>query len=201
MISRTMTFQKYLILILISLLCTAQSQANDQEKPLFRSTLSGSYALGAQVYNSNFLFRPGYAIDYTHSYKLSKYVNAGLGASYMQLDDEHFFPIYANILALRSKNDVDKFVHCNVGYALAHSKAINAMDDYDLRGGVFFRFGLGRTFPINPKVALSTELSYVYQNARLDYQTYNTTSYTESLDYSFFQLSLGFVFNYRSYAH
>ncbi len=165
--------------------------------PHFRSELSGSYAFGAQVYNSNFLFRPGYAINYTHNYKLNKHINAGMGVSYMRLDDENFTPIYVNFLALRTKKDSEKYIRTQIGYALAHSKAINRLEDYNLKGGVYFKCGVGRTFPINDKIGLSTELSYKYQNARLDYQSYNSTTYTESLDYSFFEFSLGIVLNYR----
>jgi len=194
-----MSIHKFIILpFLLSLIGIVGTTAQ-KVPPRFKSELSGSYALGAQVYNSNFLFRPAYAIHYTHNYKLNRYINCGLGTSYMQLDDENFFPLYANILALKSKKDVDKFVRCNFGYALAHSKAINQLENYEMHGGVFFRFGFGRTYPINDKVALSTELSYLYQNAQLKQQSYTATTYTESLDYSFLQLSLGLVLNYRPY--
>lgn len=192
---------KFFLVLISTVLLSFVTLAAQESSASFRSELSASYALGAQVYNSNFLFRPGYALSFTHSYKLNKYVNCGLGSGYMQLDDEHFVPFYANLLAIKSKGDVENYIRCNVGYAMAYSKAITRMEDYDLRGGVFFKFGLGHTFPVNEKVALATELSYVYQNARLDYETYNSTTYTESLDYSFFELSIGFVFNYSKDEH
>lgn len=186
-------------LVLTLCFCISTLALSQTSTPRFRSELTGAYLLGFEVYNSNFLFRPGHTVNFAHSYKINKYVNCGLGAGVMKLDDENFYPLYANVLALRSKKSVDKFVRCNVGYSLAHSKVISKMDNYDLRGGGFFKFGVGRTYPLNKTLALSTEFSYLHQNAKLDFTNYNSVVYSEVLNYSFFQLSLGLVFNYRPY--
>ena len=191
-----MRFAKLLIITLILSFSFSPLMADDYSCK-FRSELSGTYALGAQVYNSNFLSRPGLSFNYAHSYKLNRNLNCGLGGGYMQLEDEQFIPIYANLLAFTStKDEIEKYVRCNIGYAFASSKAMDMMDNYDMRGGMFLRFGYGHAFPVNGSLAISTEFSYLYQNAKLDYKAPYSTSSTEMLNYSFLQLTLGFVINY-----
>ena len=154
-----------------------------------------SYILGMQVYNDNFLYNPGLSVQITHGIKVSKDVGIGLGTGYMKLTKERFIPIYLEAFGQKKNKHNAPFVKFQAGYSIGWNSSTNSNSNYEMKGGVYFNAGIGRKIEINNNYALLFSGSYCHQFAKMEYEIFESRTYTEPLNYDMLWISVGLLLN------
>lgn len=156
-------------------------------------TITVSYVVGAQLYNDNFLYNPGFMIQAAAGKQINKDLSAGVGFGYMPLEGEQFAPVFAEITGYRKKKQRTSFIRYQMGYAVGWSHAHSQSELYDLNGGPFLNFGTGRQIAVNDKYSMFFQLSFCHQFAELSYTLFGNQEFTDRLNYDMLHLSLGFI--------
>ena len=181
---------------IILLICSVQLWANNEQPKLLKGTyqrIDASYVFGAQLYNDNFLYNPGYSFQLTHGFKVHDDVNLGLGTGYLSLENERFIPFHFEVLGYKKKKKNAPFVKFQLGYSIGWNQATTSMDGYKMRGGVYFNAGLGRRIELNDKFSVLFHWSYVHQSASMEYEVFGGYEYEEELNYDMILLSVGIL--------
>jgi len=187
---------KWILLILIALVATNSSMGQETEKKKFTvdyTTVNAFYVAGGQFYNNTLLFSPGYGAKISAGKKIHKDIDVGMGAGFIALNKEHFYPAFIEIQSYKSKKDNTPYVKFQVGYAVAQYTDNTLANDYDLQGGVSFCATLGRRVRLNDTFTVLFDISYGHQTAKLNYRAHNEIAYEDKLDYEMFMLALGLV--------
>lgn len=188
---------KYIILFLFVLQCTMWNDAWSQagkESP-FTSRLNVSYQLGGQFYNDHFIYNPGFSIQYTQSYKLTKSLEAGIGTGYYHLLDESFVPFYLEFLGYKKHRNNSPLIRFQLGGTTAWYRSNNYPSDYSLSGRVFFSAGMGRRIQINERYSALFQWSLCHISAIVGYQIFDDMDYSSLASYDMLQLSFGIMRN------
>ena len=80
-----------------------------------------------------------------------------------------------------------------MGYSIAWDKDFESYDNYDYRGGLLFGMGIGRMFEIKDKYKILLGISLNHQFVRIDYNTFDSTYYTENINYDLLALQIGIM--------
>ncbi|MCK9561443.1 MAG: hypothetical protein M0R02_01850 [Bacteroidales bacterium] len=186
---------KYSYLLLVFFCCfTVRSVAQDSlVKETINARLSASYIIGAQVYNDNVLYNPGYTFSIAAYKPHSPYLNYGIGSSMFILQTERFIPFYVDIISYKNEKSNSNFIQAQCGYSHAWSKHRTLMPNYTLKGGVYISIGTGRKVAISNTVSLLLHWAYVHQFATMKYTVFGDNSYTETLNYDMFSLSISIL--------
>jgi len=190
---------KKLTLLPLLLLFFLDMQAQEEkinETPLnLYKSITASYAYGVQIYNDNMIYNPGYSFQLSVGNRVSKDVSLGFGAGYMSFGEEHFVPIFAEIIGSKTKKKNTRFFKIQGGYSLGWNETINNNDNYDLNGGIYFNAGVGQRIKVNNAYSLMLQLSLCHQFAEMEYSIFGEEQYTETVNYDMLQISVGFLFH------
>lgn len=188
---------KYIILFLFALQCTSWNNAWSQagkESP-FTSRLNASYQFGGQLYNDHFIYNPGFSIQYTQSYKLTKSLEAGIGTGYYHLVDESFVPFYLEVVGYKKHRNNSPLIRFQLGGTTAWYRGNDYPSDYSLSGRVFFSAGMGRKIQINERYSTLFQWSLCHISAIVGYQIFDDMDYKSLASYDMLQLSFGLMRN------
>lgn len=181
-----------LLLSIISLPILAnQDEVNDSVKTYQR--LDATYVFGGQVYKNNFVYKPGFSLQVSHGFVVNESVNVGAGLGYVNLKDEHFLPVFIEVLGSRKRKQTSPTIKMQIGYAPGWDTGGMKPEGYHFRGGMYISAGLGRKIPVGPNYSLYFHWSYRHQFARSDYKVFGGQKYTEDLNYDMFVISLGLI--------
>jgi hypothetical protein len=155
--------------------------------------LDASYIVGAQVYNNNFIYNPGYGFQVSYGINFNESVGIGLGTGYSSLQDEHFVPFFIEALGSRKKKTGSSVIMMQLGYALGWYSGDVPSQGYDFGGGMFIDAGLGRKITISKEYALYFHWSYRHQFAKMEYEVFGGQAYSEGINYDMIVISLGLI--------
>jgi len=154
---------------------------------------SSSYIIGAQVYNDNFLYNPGFSFSVAAYKPHSEYLHYGIGGSMLVLQTERFFPIYVDVISYKNEKSNSNFIQAQLGYSHAWNSSQITMPNFDLKGGVYLSLGTGRKVAISNSVSLLFHWAYIHQFATMKYTVFGVNPYSETLNFDMFSLSVTFL--------
>lgn len=194
-----MKYLKFNLLLLVILLIAeegvlAQQSDHKSLKELgFYQTVEASYVIGAQVFNDNFVYNPGYSFSTSYGKKLNHSVGIGLGIASRTFEDESFLPIYGEIIGYKKNKANTPFIRMQMGYALGWDNRSSQAEGYEFSGGVFLGAGMGRKIRLNDNFSIMLSWAYQHQFAKMEYEIYSTTNYSEILNYDMITISVGLI--------
>ena len=152
-----------------------------------------SYCIGGQVYNDNFIYKPGISVQYSYGLKLNEVVGVGLGLGFQSFQHEQFLPLYLEVMGYKKKKKNTPVLEMQFGYAPCWYSGSMNLKNYEYHGGVFFNAGVGSKFHVNGPFSVIFHISYRHQFARLEYEIFETDTYSELLNYDMIVLSLSLI--------
>lgn len=190
--------QKRIIYILIVLFSQgafafSQEQSDPDGNGHLTSRLDLSYMFGGQFYNDHFVYDPGFGVQFTLNYKVTKSFEAGLGTGYISLMNENFIPIYAEAFAYKKNSRNSPVIRFQLGGAVSWFNTANYPSDYSMNGGVFFSAGMGRKIPLNHRYSILFHWSITHISARVNYQIFGSNDFSSLAHYDMLQLSFGVI--------
>jgi hypothetical protein len=185
-------FEVVLMLFLISIPLQAKDEDSTYRHPKY-ARVETSYVFGGQVYNLKLMYDPGFAIQASYGLMLNGQVGLGLGTGYMQLMDERFLPVYAEVVGYLKDKPGTPVIRMQLGYSAGWYKGDMSMEGYEFHGGMCFDAGLGRKITINDKYAVIFQCSYRHQFAKMEYEVYGGREYKSAMNYDMLLFTLGFV--------
>lgn len=195
--SRTGAFIGIFLMIFVFNETMASKKLPDETKSekgfISYQSLSIGGIIGGQVYNDNFIYNPGFSVNYSLGTHIHKDVAVGLGTGYVGLSNEIFVPAYIELLANKKNKANTPFIRFQAGYAAGASTADN--ENFELNGGAYFSAGMGRKIQLNNNCALLLHWSYYHQFAELEYEVFGGNEYDEVVNYDMLQISVGIIFN------
>ncbi len=171
------------------------SQENDSTKELYRlrTRLDVSYLFGGQLYNDNFIYNPGYNIQFTNSLQLHKDFEVGIGTGYTSLVNERFVPIYIETLGYKKNKKNSPFIKFQVGYSFGWNNNTSSLQNYKMKGGIYFNAGVGRKIELNERYSVLFHWGYCHQFASLEYNIFEGREYSESVSFDMLQITFGLI--------
>ncbi len=183
-----------LIFILIGFVFSNQCMSQSDEDTFNKYfKINSSYVFGGQIYNDDFLYNPGYTIQLSHGYNVSKGIFLGLGSGFINLKDHQFVPVFIEITGDKKKKSNTPFIKFQGGYSFAFDKSAIELKNYDLSGGIYVNMGLGHRIELNDSFSLLFECSYCHQASKMEYQLFNDNNYTQAMNYDYIMLSVGLI--------
>lgn len=179
-------------LLFLSTAIFAQIETNTPKRDYYQN-FDASYIIGAQVFNDNFIYNPGYAFTLSYGTFANKNVGVGLGMGYKAFETESFLPIYAEILGFKKSKSNTPLIKMQVGYSYGWSTNESNLDGYSFDGGLFIAAGVGRKIALNDNFSVMLHWSYQHQFAKMNYSIFNSKGYTETLNYDMIVISLGLI--------
>ncbi|MFO7868273.1 MAG: hypothetical protein R6U95_03120 [Bacteroidales bacterium] len=184
----------FLIFLFLSVHIYAQKHKQDTTNNIkLNTSVSAGYIIGAQVYNDNFLYNPGWMYSIETYIPFSSDLNVGGGISFLQLQNERFIPVYIDLISYRDKKKTSHYIHARCGYSYGWNTSIAPMDDYTFNGGTFLSIGTGKKIHINKSFSMMIEWAYMHQFAKMTYTIYSSQTYNEVLNYDMFNVSLSLI--------
>lgn len=181
-------------MLILSANTFAQIETNGPKREYYQS-FDGAYIIGAQVFNDNFIYNPGYSFTLSYGTFANKNLGVGLGIGYKSFETESFVPIYGEILGYKKNKSNAPFIKMQLGYSHGWHTNQSNLEGYDFKGGLFISAGMGRKIEINDKLSVMLHWSYQHQFAKMEYNIFNSTGYTETLNYDMIVISLGLLRN------
>lgn len=160
------------------------------ESPVYYQRVDLSYITGAQVYNDNFVYDPGFSFQLTQGFLLKPDVGFGIGMGYMQLQNENFIPLYIEAIGFKKKKRNTPMIKFQLGYSYGWNNQSSSYASYDFFGGPFILAGLGRKIDLNSGYSIIFNWSYSHQFGRLEYEIYGGQEYTENMNYDMINLTI-----------
>lgn len=189
--------QKIIVSILILVCLSVNSgivsaQKNEDALSAYQR-VEGSYIIGAQVYNDNFLYNPGASLTFSYGASINKYASIGIGSGYQAFDDEKFIPLYMDVIGLKKGKKNIPYLNMQVGYSIGWADSYNGIESYDYQGGIYVNAGIGRKILLNDKISLLIQCAYRHQSARMELKTSDANNYNQNLNYDMIVFTLGIM--------
>lgn len=186
-------FTGFLLFLALSVPVLAQKEAKKQEKSKnsFYHTLELGGIFGGQLRNEVLVLATGVSAQYTANFQISKRVFYGFGAGYDQLETARFLPLFADFKGIIKSKKNANFLSMKMGYALGWDQNTQNYINYKFRGGLFFNPSLGRRFEVNEKMIFLMSIGFKHQFARLQYDTFENTTYDENINYELVYFKVG----------
>lgn len=186
---------KYILLLsfflILSPIIAAQENKSDSLKSYQRFDVS--YVFGGQIYNNNFIYNPGFALQASCGMMLNEMVGVGLGLGYNSLHDEKFLPVFIEAIGYFKEKTNTPVVKMQIGYSFGWYTGTMEVEGYKFHGGICLDAGLGRKIQINPRNSVFFHLSYRHQFARMEYKIFGEQQYSERMNYDMLIISLGLI--------
>ena len=202
MMLRSRTIFKWIIIgalispVFILPVYAQEDEEKDKEKdPIeLKYGLEAGYSLGFQMKEESMLFEAGPQMQMLVEYKAAARIFYALGAGYETYDTQSFLPLFLSFKGFSEKKYEGGYLAFRMGYALAWDNEFNAYDNYLYRGGLLFSTGIGRSFEVKDKYHILINANFKHQFVRIDYETYESNVYTETINYNFISLRIGLMF-------
>lgn len=188
-----------IVILITGLFSAATAQAKektgasgDKKHKTYR-TASASYIAGAQVYNDNFLYNPGGALQISSGWRLKKDLYTGFGAGYTSLQEESFVPLFWEAYGFRSKKRNSPYIKFQAGYAPGWIERDEHQQGYEMRGGLYFSAAAGRKIKLNDKFGLLFQIAYTHQDGELEYEVFGSGTHVSELNFDMLWFSVGMI--------
>jgi len=182
----------YLLLFEVFSVVASESERQGKEDKIYQ-TLACSYVVGAQVYNDNFLYNPGGAIQVSTGWKLKKDLYTGFGAGYIGLQDERFVPLFWEAYGFRSKKRNSPYIRFQSGYAPGWIEPAKHQQGYEVHGGLYFSAAAGRKIELSDRFALLFQVAYTHQNGELEYEVFGKEEHVSELNFDMIWFTVGLL--------
>jgi len=156
--------------------------------------LEAGYSFGFQMKEESMLFEAGPQVQMIIDYKAASRIFYGFGIGYETYDTESFVPLFLSFKGFSKKKYEGGYLAFRMGYAIGWDNEFNKYDNYTYWGGLLFSTGIGRSFEVKDKYHVLINANYKHQFVRIDYETYESTTYTENINYNFITLRIGLMF-------
>jgi len=191
-------FLTLLILVFSPSLCAQEDEETDEKKekdPIeLKLGVETGYSFGFQMKEESMLFEAGPQVQMIVDFKAAARIFYGIGAGYETYDTESFVPLFLSFKGFSKKKYEGGYLSFKMGYAIAWDNEFNTYDNYFYRGGLLFSTGLGRSFEVKDKYHVLINANFKHQFVRIDYETYESSVYTENINYNFISLRIGLMF-------
>ena len=169
-------------------------EKKDRDPVKLKYSLESGYSFGGQFVNESFIFESGIAFQLeTHLIAASR-IYYGIGLGYEKYDTESFIPIFLSFKGLTKKKNEGPFLSFQMGYSFAWDKDFSNYENYNYIGGLLFSTGIGRMFDLMEKYSILLNFSLKHQFVRIDYETFDSNIYTETINYDMISIKIGFMF-------
>jgi len=158
------------------------------------SRLDIAYIFGAQVYNDNFLYNPGFNLYGAYGIFISDKFSAGMGTGLQYFRNEKFIPVFIDLTGRISKKKNTRTLFLQCGYSFAWSNALRNFTNSWFNGGIYLNAGFGRQFYISEGIAITLHISYRHQFAEIEYEIFNQHNYRERINYDMLVIGSSFMF-------
>ena len=180
-------------MLLFQVYILGQESPDSGKKHLFTSRLCASYVVGGQFFNDHFLYNPGFSGQFTQSYRVAEFFEAGVGAGYLGLMDESFVPFYLEAYGYRKKQRNSPVIRFQAGYSAAWFHEDHFPADYQLGGGFYLSAGLGRKIQVGTRYSVLFHWSYCHQSGSISYQIFGGEDYSAPVSYDMLKLTFGIM--------
>ncbi len=190
---------KILLILLVALLWIKHSKAQESDSVTKKKdiehyqTLDASYIVGAQLFNDNFIYNPGYSVSTSFGVFIDDKVVVGLGTGFRSFETENFVPVYAEVIGFKKDKSSTPLIKMQLGYSIGWDDRATKIEGYNFKGGLIIGAGMGRKIKINKKVSILFQWTYQHQFAKMEFDIYNSTDYSEVLNYDMIAISLGLI--------
>lgn len=137
------------------------------------------------------------------SYRFKNRMQSGIGLSLSYIDDELFLPVFADFRYDLFDKSNTLFVLGSAGYSFYLSRYYNDYgwyEDYDIKGGLHLKAGIGYKFWFPDNWGFSIYLAYRYQAYSESYSVYQQTNppilQHYDYQYSIYRPELGVAFSF-----
>jgi hypothetical protein len=180
-----------LLICIISCLCF--NLTNAQSTKLIKQIDIGGIR-GIQLSKTFPILKIGGTAQLTISKEFGKYIQAGAGVGFIQLDREDFVPVYLYVKGIKKEKENSFFFETAVGYSKGNNYDFNSSLSSRFSAGVYFSPGFGYQYIVNENWAVSSSISYVLQKAKLDQINENQEIYyTEPLSIDLIVFKIGVI--------
>lgn len=184
------------LLVVFTVSYTLGQESNPTKDIDTYTKLELGYLFGGQIYNDNFSYNPGIQAQGSFGFSLNNRVNLGIGMGYYQLTHERFIPIFAEVIGYtHGSNKYSHLISMQLGYSPAWYSEQVGYSGYAYKGGIYFDTGIGMQRIINNSSAIYFRLSYRHQFAKISYELFQGTRYSETLNYDLLNIAIGIKFN------
>jgi hypothetical protein len=166
---------------------------NKNRKLAVYQQLTAGYIFGGQVYNDNFLYNPGFQFQTSYGVSINKNVAMGLGTGLKLHDKESFIPVFTEIVGYKKNKNNTPLIRMQLGYSLGWDNTHSNIEGYEFKGGLFIDVGMGRKIKLNENYSILFQWSYQHQFAKMEYDVFNTSNYSQVLNYDMIVITLGIV--------
>lgn len=185
------------IALTVSLFSTKVSA---QEKGVFENNiiavyqqLNAGYIIGAQVYNDNFIYNPGFQFKTSYGVFINKNVAIGLGTGLKLHENESFIPVFTEIIGYKKNKSNTPLIQMQLGYSIGWDNTPSNIEGYEYTGGLFIDVGMGRKIKLNNNYSLLFQWSYQHQFAKMEYDIFKTSNYSQVINYDMIVITLGVI--------
>lgn len=187
---------KIITIALVTFLAISSLNAQTTKKHTNKKSIQRfniSYVFGGQVYNDNLIYNPGISMEASYGLKISEDVSVGIGSGYMGLKNENFIPLFIETIGYHERKGRHRYVKFQGGYSFAWSNDDYTSENYDIKDGIFFDFGIGRKWEINENLKLTIQTSYRHQFATMSYTMFGDQEFNDVLNFDMLILSVGII--------
>lgn len=189
---------KVIIPVVLLMVSMSDAMAHVSGKPdssvRVYTRLDIAYIFGAQVYNDNFLYNPGFNFYGAYGIFISEKFSAGMGTGLQYFKNEKFIPVFIDLTGHISKKKNTRTLSLQCGYSVAWSNALRNFSNSRLNGGVYLNAGFGRQFYISEGFAIILHISYRHQFAEIEYEIFDQRTYRERINYDMLVIGSSFKF-------
>ena len=189
---------KVIISVALLMVSMSNAMAHVSSKPesIVRdySRLDIAYIFGAQVYNDNFLYNPGFNLYGAYGIFINEKFSAGLGTGLQYFRNEKFIPVFIDLTGHISKKKNTRTLSLQCGYSFAWSNALRNFTKSRLNGGVYLNAGFGRKLYISEGFAIIFHIAYRHQFAEIEYEIFDQRTYRERINYDMLVIGSSFKF-------
>jgi len=171
-----------------------QGQEQPDSLPFLRFSLGGGYQVGGQFFSESFTYNPAFCAEIVAYRPLSETVNLGLGAgaSFLLLD-ERFIPLFVSFLGFTKPQQTCTYILINAGYSSGWRRDYSELSEYEFKGGMMFKSGIGKRFMIGTRSVL-VGVALQHQWAHGTFENNFGLAYEENLNYDWLAFELRFIY-------
>jgi hypothetical protein len=192
-VSRQIVTTAFLLTVLLSDAFALETERPEKTRSDY-IRLDVAYIFGAQIYNDNFLYNPGFNVYGIYGTSVNERVNVGLGTGVQLFQNETFIPVFIDLTGFIDKKKNTRLLSLQCGYSFAWSNALRNLRNSRLNGGIYLNAGFARKFFIDENFSIIPSISYRHQFAQIEYEVFNLEQYCEKINYDMLVVGISFLF-------
>ena len=164
---------------------------NAQSKEYIKS-VEVSGIRGIQLSKTFPVLKSGFQINAIVGKSMSPFFEIGIGAGYMQLENEYFTPLFIQLKGSKKEKENGVFFSGAIGTSKGVNKDFFEDANTNFTGGIYIAPKLGYQYVINENLMFYCSSNYIVQKAELHNLHNGNIIHTEPLTLDLFSVSVGF---------